>query len=315
MLKIGNVNIKSPFVLAPMAGVNCTSFRLLCKECGAGLIYTQMYHADFLCHKAKIDGKQAVLDYININKSEKPVSIQLVGHNGENMGTAARIIEPIADIIDMNFGCCDTNIIKSGAGAYFSKHTDKIESIVKPVIKNTNKPVTAKIRIGYDSQSINGVKVALMLQNLGVDAIAVHGRVATQKYAGKANWQIIKHIKDKLSIPVIGNGDINNKKAGTDILKQTGCDLAMIGRRTMGDPGIFTRCNNRYYNQDNPVPNTFELFEKFLNYYSKFDNEKSFSELRTHALWFSKRARLGPKKRNNLARAKDINSIREIFFH
>ncbi|MBT3408432.1 hypothetical protein HN415_07150 [Candidatus Woesearchaeota archaeon] len=315
MIKIGNVIINKPFVLAPMAGVNCTSFRLLCKEAGAGLIYTQMYHADFLCHKYKIEGKQAIYDYINIQDNEKPVSIQLVGHDGVNMGKAAKIIEPIADIIDINFGCCDTNIIKSGAGAYFAKHIDKIESIVKPVIENTKKPVTAKIRIGYDPQSINGVKVAVMLGKMGIKALGVHGRVATQKYAGKANWQIIKHIKQKLSIPVIGNGDINNKKAGTDLLSQTGCDLAMIGRRTMGDPSIFTRCNNRFYNEDKPIPSTFELFEKFLKYYSKFDHDKSFSELRTHALWFSKRAKLGSSKRNELARAKDVQTIKKIFFN
>ena len=313
-MKIGNVNIENQMVLAPMAGVNCTSFRVMCKEAGAGLICTQMYHADFLVHKAQEDGIGAVHRYINIQGIEKPVSIQLIGHNPENMGPAAKIIEPIADIIDINLGCPDTNMIKSGAGAYFSRHIDEIESIVRPVIESVSKPVTAKIRIGYDSQHINGVKVAQMLEKTGVCAVTVHGRVATQKYAGKANWEIIRHIRQKLSIPVIGNGDIRNKKLATDMLKTTGCDMVMVGRRVMGDPYFFRRCLNRINNENIDIPSAEKQFREFIKYYEIFDHDKSFTELKTHALWFSKRARLGPKKRDQLIRAKDIPEIKKIFF-
>jgi len=307
------MKFENPFVLAPMAGVNCTAFRLMCKEAGAGLIYTQMYHADFISHKYENDGKIELSKYINIIDSERPVTIQLVGHDPVTMAKAAKYIEPLADIIDINLGCPDTNMIKSGCGAYYSKYPDKIKPIVNAVIDVVKKPVTAKIRIGWDSQTINGVMVAEMLERLGAAAIAVHGRVAVQKYAGKANWQIIKHIKQKISIPVIGNGDAKNKKKATDMLEQTGCDAVMIGRRAMGDPGIFTRCNNRYYNREDDIIDPVQQFLKFLEYYKKYDQNKSFSELRTHALWFSKRARLGPKNRNTIMRAKDISELSNLF--
>jgi len=313
MLEIGKVRIKNNLVLAPMAGVNYTSFRLLCKEAGAGLIYTQMYHADFICHKYNNQGKQAVFDFINIQEEERPVSIQLVGHNAENVLRAAKIIEEIADIIDINLGCCDTNIIKSGAGAFYAKNTDMITGLIRPLVKACKIPVTAKIRIGWDSQSINGVMVAQMLEKIGVSAVAVHGRVVTQKYGGKANLEVIKYIKQKLSIPVIGNGDVNNEMAAKNMLKKTGCDLVMIGRRAMGDPGFFTRCNNFLRGEEKEVISPIVLFEKFLDYYSIYDKDKSFSELRTHALWFSKRAGMGPKNRDMIMRAKDKKELEKAF--
>jgi len=310
-MDIGTVHVENPFVLAPMAGVNCTAFRLMCREAGAGLIYTQMYHADFVCHKVKTDGFRALKEFINIQEAERPVAVQLVGHDPATMATAAKHIEKITDIIDINLGCPDTNMVKSGCGAFYSKHPEKIEPLVRAVLDNTDKPVSAKIRIGWDSQTINGVKVAQKLQDLGVTAIALHGRVAVQKYAGKANWQIIKHVKDKLRIPVIGNGDARNKKAATDMLEQTGCDAVMIGRRAMGDPGIFTKCLNRLNKTSLAEPDAKEQFLRFMEYYEKYDS--SFNELRTHALWFSKRARLGPKARNDIVRAKDKKTILQIF--
>lgn len=308
-MKIGRVKISNPFVLAPMAGVNCTAFRLMCKESGAGLIYTQMYHSDFIIHKASNEGNQAVYDFINIQDIERPVSVQLVGYNPDNMVKAAQIIEKIADIIDINLGCCDPDIIKSGAGAYFAKNSDKIPEFVGPIVKASKKPVTAKIRIGYDSQSINGVSVAQVLEMLGVSAIAVHGRVATQKYSGRANWEIIKHIKQKLSITVLGSGDVKNKKNAVQMLEKTGCDFVMIGRRAIGDPGFFARCLNEYDLKDRKIVNPAELFKRFVELYDKFDKNKSFSELRTHALWFSKRAGLGPQCRKDIMSSKNITDL------
>jgi tRNA-dihydrouridine synthase B len=307
-VKIGDVSVEAPFALAPMAGVNCTSFRLMCRESGAGLIYTQMYHCKLILAKASNDGIGALRDFINIQESERPVAIQLVGADASEMGRAAKIVSRFADIIDVNFGCPDPDMVKACSGAYFSKYPEKMRPVIEEVISNSSVPVTAKIRIGWDSHSINGVAVAQSLASLGISGLAVHGRVATQMYAGKANWEIIRHIKEKLSIPVIGNGDINNAGRAIEMLDRTGCDIAMIGRRAMGDPGIFSRCCNKI-GLVKKVETPSTQFRRFMDYYSKYDRSKSFTELRTHALWFSKRAGLGPAIRRQISAAKTIEGI------
>lgn len=313
-LNIGDVRISSPFALAPMAGVNCTSFRILCKENGAGLIYTQMYHAEFIIHKYEEEGMQAVKNYINLQPEERPVSVQLVGSSPEKMAIAAEIVSEFADIVDINFGCCDPNMISANCGGWFSKNPDKMIEVAKAVVSSSKRPVTAKIRIGWDSQSLNAVKVAQDLEKTGISALAVHGRTVVQKYGGKANWTIIKQIKDKLSIPIIGNGDANNSQNAIHMMEQTGCDMVMIGRRAMGDPTIFARCMRKYTKDERDVPDVSEEFKKFIDYYSKYDHDKSFTELRTHALWFGKRAAIGPRKREKIALAKTSDEIKQYFF-
>lgn len=314
MTQIGDIELENPFILAPMAGVNSTSHRLLCKEYGASLVYTQMYHCEFLLHKLNEEGRQAVFDYINIQEKERPVAIQLVGSSPEKMAQSAKLIEGIADIIDVNCGCCDPGMLNSKSGGYLAKDLQLMECIVKAVVEAVKKPVTAKIRIGWDSQNINGVEAARILEGCGVKALAVHGRTVKQKYGGKANWQIIKQIKDKISVPVIGNGDVRNAQKAIDMKNQTGCDAVMIGRRTKGDPTFFSRCIRKYYNQDIPIPRPGEVFRQFLDYYAKYDNNKSFTEIKAHAMWYGKRANIGPKKRENIAFAKTIEEIKNIFF-
>ncbi|MBN2458553.1 tRNA-dihydrouridine synthase family protein, partial [Candidatus Woesearchaeota archaeon] len=250
---IKGINLSSRFVLAPMAGVNCTSFRLLCRKCGAGMVFTQMYHCDFITSKLESEGKRAVFEHLNIISSEKPVAVQIIGSNPVNMAAAAELLQKKADMLDINLGCPDKDMVKAGCGAYYSIHPELIGDIVSPVLESAKIPVSAKIRIGWDSQSINGVSVAKELEKLGISALTVHGRTAVQKYSGKANWEIIRHIKSKLDIPVIGNGDINNSRRALEMLERTGCDYAMIGRRAMGDPGIFARCKNRQDGYDTKV--------------------------------------------------------------
>jgi tRNA-dihydrouridine synthase B len=305
MVSIGSVEMKQPYALAPMAGVNCAAFRLLCKECGAGLICTQMYHSDFICHKLDTEGADAVYSFINIQEAERPVAIQLIGSKPEKMLKAALCVQGIADIIDINFGCSDDNMMKAKAGAYFLAHTDLIEPLVKPLVQKCSVPITAKIRIGPNSHSINGVAVAVLLESLGISAVAVHGRVTTQGYSGKANWEIIRHIKDKLKIPVIGNGDIRTPLDAEEMFSRTGCDMVMIGRRAMGDPGFFARCQGRDINAG-------ELFPRFLDYHARFDAGKSFSEVRAHAVWFAKRMRLNAETRSKVARCRTLSEIRAL---
>lgn len=307
-------DIENPFVLAPMAGVNCTAHRLLCRQYGASLSYTQMYHCEFILYKYNTEGKKAVHDFINIQQKERPVAVQLVGSSPENMAQAAQIIEDIADIIDINCGCCDAGMLKAKCGGYLSYDLELMEKVVQEVVMAVNKPVTAKIRIGWDSQNINAVKSAKILENAGVEAVAVHGRTVKQLYSGKANWQIIKQIKNKLSTPVIGNGDVNNAKKAMEMLSETGCDLVMIGRRTKGDPAFFKRCNRKYFAKEMQIPHPEDVFKQFLDYYAEYDKNKSFTEIQAHAMWFSKRACIGPKKRKLIASAKTKDKIREAFF-
>ncbi len=314
-MDIAGINIESPFVLAPLAGVNCAAFRIMCKEQGAGLVYTQMYHSGFLKHKLDSEGFGSIRRFINIHDAERPVSIQIVGHDPDEMALAAKTIEPIADLIDINFGCPDDNMIKAGAGSWFLKYPEKMIELTKKVVDSVKKPVTVKIRIGWDSQNINGVKCAAELEKTGIAGIAVHGRTAVQKYAGKANWEIIKHIKSRLSIPVIGNGDAKNAGKAIEMLKRTGCDSVMIGRRAIGDPGFFRRCSIKYKGNTSheTITPPKELFLRFAEYYKRYDKNKSFTELRTHALWFSKRAALGSRNRAKIADAKTIDEIMKIW--
>ncbi len=313
MLKIDDIRIDSPLILAPMAGVNCTAFRLMCREAGAGMVFTQMYHCDFLTHKLEKDGRNAVLDFVNILPEERPVALQLIGNDPARMIESARIFEKKADMIDINLSCPDKNMIEARCGGYYSHHPEKIDELVRPIAEEVKTPVSAKIRIGWDSQSINGVSVAQGLEKMGVAAISIHGRTVEQKFRGQANWEILRHIKEKLSIPVIGNGDVRNAAKAVEMKNRTGCDFVMIGRRAMGDPGFFTRCNNRLHDDEIKVPDGKEMFLKFLQYYQRYDNSKSFNELRTHALWFAKRAGLGAMARKSMSAMQDIESLKAMF--
>lgn len=273
--KIGNVSIRNDFILAPMAAVNCTAFRLLCKKNGAGLIYTQMYDADLLAQKTKNEIKEV----LNIQKSERPISIQLIGSNIENIIKSAHLIEEYADIIDFNVGCALEEYVNRGCGGALLKDTEKLEAIIKKLVKEVSKPVTCKIRIGYDAQNINAVKVCQMLESCGVAAIAVHGRTVQQKYAKKVNWTIMKQIKEKVSIPIIANGDITTYEEGLELLKKTGCDFVMIGREAQHSPWIF---NQKFeYNNENVKNQILE----FLELYEKYEKRKSITEINQHVYW------------------------------
>jgi tRNA-dihydrouridine synthase B len=313
--KIGNVTINNPFILAPMAGVNCATFRLLCKENHVGLIYTQMYHCEFIISKFEKEGKKALFDFINLDEKEKPVTIQIVGNCPKKMSKAAFIIQEIADIIDINFGCPDENMKINNSGAYLLNQPELMNKIATEVVKNSKKPVTAKIRIGINDQNINAVKNAIMLEESGIKALAIHGRTLKQKYSGKANWTILKQIKDKLKIPVIGNGDVNNSQRAIEMLNKTNVDGVMIGRRAMGDPSIFARCYKKYTNENIQIPDAKENFKKFIIYHKTLEPKKSFTELKTHALWFAKRAALGPKKRELIGLSKTKEELIDLFFN
>ena len=274
-MKIGNVEIGGKFVLAPMAAVNCTAFRILCKKHGANLIYTQMIEIDKIVQRSENEIK----DFLNILEEERPVSIQLIGTDLENLKKAVKLVEPYADIIDYNVGCILEKNLERGAGGALLKDLDKLKKIVSTLVESTKKPVTCKIRIGWDGQTINAVKVCMLLEECGVKAIAVHGRTVQQKYGKKSNWTIMKQIKEKVSVPIIANGDVKTYQEGLDLLERTDCDAVMVGREAQHAPWVF----NKDFVKNNE--NVRKEILDFIDLYEKYEKRHSMQELTQHVYW------------------------------
>lgn len=270
-MKIGTVEIPNRFVLAPLAGISCTAFRMLCKENGAGLIYTQMIDAALISQKKPEDVKQ----YLNIQKIERPVTVQLIGSEKNVLMKAVQAVEEFADIIDLNVGCIEDDYLQIGCGAALLKDLQKLETLLRAMVDATEKPVSAKIRIGWDNQHINGVAVAQLVEKAGVSALCVHGRTADQGYAGKVNWTIMKQIKKKVEIPVIANGDVTSYYEGVSLLQKTGCDLVMIGRQAQHCPWVF---------HEKPVDIKQQIL-RFIELYEQYEVRQSPVEVADHVFW------------------------------
>jgi len=270
-MKIGTVEIPNRFVLAPLAGISCTAFRMLCKENGAGLIYTQMIDADIISKKTSEEVKL----FLNIQDTERPVTVQLVGSEKNILVKAVHAVEEFADIIDLNVGCIEEDYLTKGCGAALLKDLPKLESILRAMVDATERPVTAKIRIGWDNQNINGVKVSQLIENSGAQAVCIHGRTADQQYAGKVNWTIMKQVKEKVHIPVIANGDVKSYTDGLTLLQKTGCDLVMIGREAQHCPWIF--------NQE--TADIKQQILRFIALYEQYENRQSAIEVADHVFW------------------------------
>ncbi len=288
-MRIGNVTLENPFFLAPLAGITDAPFRRICKEQGAGLVYTEMVSGKGLFYNDKATEK-----LLGIHEDEKPVAIQIFGSEPDIIGFAAKKLEDRENcILDINMGCPVPKVVRNGEGSALLKEPNLVEAIVKAAVENTGKPVTAKIRIGWDAESINAVEIAKAIEAAGASAIGVHGRTREQYYSGKADWDVIRQVKKAVSIPVIGNGDIFSGHDAVRMTEETGCDFVMIARGALGNPWIFREALALW--QGKAVPPSPDLAEKVKLILKHFDlllSEKgeyaAVREMRKHAGWYLK---------------------------
>lgn len=309
-LKIGNVGLSSPFLLAPLAGITDGPFRRLCAEQGAALVYSEMVSAKGLWYKDKNTGK-----LLEILDGEKPVAYQLFGHEPEIMAFAARELEGCGNVIfDINMGCPVPKIVKNGEGSALMKNPDLAHDVIAAAVKNTSKPVTVKIRAGWDAASVNAVEVARAAADAGAAAIAVHGRTREQYYSGKADWSVIAAVKSAVDIPVIGNGDVTDAASGLRMMEETGCDFVMVGRGALGNPWIFAELNAAWRGEPLPPPPTKEdkkqmMLRHFGDVLELKGEYVAVREMRKHVGWYLKGV---PGAAAFRGRINQINSAEEL---
>lgn len=239
-MKFRDFEVENEVFLAPMAGVTDLPFRLICKELGCGLLYTEMINAKALCYDDKNTKKM-----LNILDEEHPVAVQIFGSEPEFMGKAAQILNDYPnEILDINMGCPAPKVVKNGDGSALMRNPKLAGQVLDQVVKNSKKPVTLKIRKGWDDNSVNALEIAKIAEDCGICAITIHGRTREQYYSGQADWDIIGEVKSKISIPVIGNGDVTSVEDAIRIKDHAGCDAIMIGRGAQGNPWIFKRIDH-----------------------------------------------------------------------
>ena len=315
MFKIGNIELENNVVLAPMAGVCNSAFRKIIKEMGCSLVYAEM-----VSDKGLIYDSKKTKEMLYFEECERPIAQQIFGSDKDTFVEAAKMVYDIMkpDIIDINMGCPVPKVaIKSQAGAALLKSPEKIREIVSEVVKAVPVPVTVKIRSGWDSNSINAVEVAKICEEAGASAITVHGRTRSQGYSGKVDLDIIKKVKENVSIPVIGNGDITSVESAKEMLHYTGCDAIMIGRGVLGNPWLIKEIITYLDTEEVTNKPTYEeniaMCFHHLDYLMKIKCEKvAVLEMRSHIAWYIKGMPNAQFVKNQIFKAQTFNELKKI---
>ncbi|MCB2291006.1 tRNA dihydrouridine synthase DusB [Clostridium sp. CS001] len=288
-MKISNIELKNDVFLAPMAGVTDIAFREICKELGCGLLYTEMVSAKGLYY-----GSSNTEALMRISEEERPVAIQIFGSDPKIMANACEVFNKNDDIciVDVNMGCPVNKIVKNGEGSALMQNPKLAAEIIKEMKKVSTKPVTVKFRKGFDSNNVNAVEFAKYMEDAGIDAIAVHGRTREQMYEGKADWDIIRAVKESVTVPVIGNGDVFSVEDAMQIKEITNCDAIMIARGAKGNPWIFREIMQAIRGEEVVYPTAVEKVDmciKHLDLAVKYHEEiKAVREMRKHTAWYIK---------------------------
>ena len=312
-MKIGNVALENNVFLAPMAGVTDLPVSILCEEMGCGLVYSEMVSAKGILY----DNKNTT-ELLEVDAKERPVAVQLFGSDPEILGAMAKKIEeyPI-DIIDVNMGCPAPKIVKNGEGSCLMKTPELVGKIVRSLVESQKKPVTIKFRKGFDEEHINAVEIAKIAEANGASAVAVHGRTREQYYSGKADWDIIRQVKEAVHIPVIGNGDVTSAEKAAEMRKITGCDGVMIGRGVQGNPWIFRELAE--YDRTGTIPPrpTQEEIRNMMLRHARMQLEfkgeyLGIREMRKHVAWYVKGMKGAAKFRAQINQVESYEELEEL---
>lgn len=316
-LKIGNVKLKNNLILAPMAGVTNLPFRVVCKDCGAGMVCTEMASSRAMFHN-----DQKTKRLFNTQGEERPISFQVFGSDEETLAYAAKYMSNFADIIDINMGCPAPKVVKNGDGSKLLLDLPKAKSIIETVVKNATVPVTVKFRKGWDKENMVATDIAQIAEEAGASAVTIHGRTRSEFYTGKADWDIIKKVKESVKIPVIGNGDIVDEESALHMFEQTGVDGIMIGRGSLGNPWIFR--NIEYYLKtgkklDPPtIEERLNVMKKQINLAIEEKGENvAIKELRKHISWYTKNLKNSSAFRdkiNKIENEKELKLVIDEYF-